>query len=59
MTRLSYIVRGINGRPFHTVSYAEATKPGCRIVRTIFTKVVEPEDEKAVDYLVSFWRKHR
>ena len=59
MRRLSYVVIGADGRPFHTTSYAEATKPGRKIKETLLTEVRDPEDEKAVAEQVEFWRKYK
>lgn len=59
MVRVEYIVTAPNGMLFQTTSYAHATKPGCRIIETHFSKVIDLDEDEAIDYLVKFWRKHR
>lgn len=59
MTTVKYNYRTPDGKMFNTSSYVKATECGNHIVRTIYEKVSDPEDEKAVDYLVKFWRKNR
>ena len=59
MRRVNYMVIGADGRPFHTTSYAEATKEGRRIAKTYLTEVRDPDDERAVAEQVEFWRKHK
>lgn len=59
MTTVKYVYKTPEGKMFNTPSYAKATGCGNRIVRTVYEKVADPEDEKAVSYLVNFWRKHR
>ena len=53
MTVVSYVTKGGN----ETKSYAEAVKAGIREVK--YTKWRDPDDEKAVQEQVEFWRRHR
>jgi len=53
MTVVSYVTKGGN----ETKSYAEAVEAGIREVK--YTKWKDPDDEKAVQEQVEFWRRHR
>ena len=53
MREVSYVTK--NGKV--TKSYAKAVKAG--IAETKLATVRDAEDDKAVDYLVKFWRKNR
>ena len=53
MTVVSYVTKGGN----ETKAYTEAVKAGIREVK--YTKRRDPEDEKAVQEQIEFWRKYR
>ena len=53
MTVVSYVTKDGN----ETKSYAEALKAGIREVK--YTKWKDPEDEKAVQEQIEFWRKYK
>lgn len=53
MTVVSYVTKDGN----ETKSYAEAVKAGISEVK--YTKWRDPEDEKAVQEQIEFWRKYK
>lgn len=59
MMTVNYQVQGANGATFNTTSYKTATENGNKIKNVFFTKVRSEEDDKVVNSLIEFWRKHK
>lgn len=58
MRKINYEVATATGKTFTTADYTKAIIPGNKVVRTFFTKVPDPAEEKAVEALVKFHRKY-